>query len=67
LRSIIDAFSPVWESCSLNFRIAESGSDPEKAAGGWFGDWRGNRTIFGREGLATNGALQEEVVGLLAM
>ena len=38
-----------------------------REAGGYFGDWRGNRTIFGREGLATNGALQQEVLGLLAM
>jgi histidinol-phosphatase len=37
-----------------------------KEAGGYFGDWRGNRTIFGREGLGTNGALLEEVLGLLA-
>ncbi len=37
-----------------------------KEAGGYFGDWHGNRTIFGREGLATNGALQREVLGLLA-
>ncbi len=36
-------------------------------AGGSLGDWRGNRTISGREGLATNGALQREVLGLLAM
>jgi myo-inositol-1(or 4)-monophosphatase len=37
-----------------------------KEAGGYFGDWRGNRTIFGREGLATNAALQQEVLELLA-
>jgi len=36
-------------------------------AGGYPGDWRGNRTIFGREGLATNGALQWEVPGLPAI
>ncbi len=38
-----------------------------KEAGGYFGDWRGNRTVFGHEGLATNGALQQEVPGLLAL
>lgn len=35
-------------------------------AGGYFGDWRGNRTIFGREGLATNAALYDDVCRLLA-
>ena len=36
-----------------------------KEAGGYFGDWHGNRTIFGREGLAINDALAEEVLRLL--
>jgi histidinol-phosphatase len=36
-----------------------------KEAGGYFGDWHGNRTIFGREGLATNAALAGEVLRLL--
>ncbi len=37
-----------------------------KEAGGYFGDWHGNPTIFGREGLATNSALKKEVLELLA-
>lgn len=38
-----------------------------REAGGYFGDWRGRPTIFGREGLATNGALREEIISILAM
>lgn len=35
-----------------------------REAGGYFGDWKGNVTIFGREGLATNAALLHEVLEL---
>ena len=35
-------------------------------AGGYFGDWRGNATNYAGEGLATNAALKDEVVALLA-
>ncbi len=34
-------------------------------AGGYFGDWQGNPTIYGREGLATTQALLPEVLELL--
>lgn len=34
-------------------------------AGGYFGDWSGNITLYGKEGLATNGALKAEVLELL--
>jgi histidinol-phosphatase len=34
-------------------------------AGGYFGDWRGNATNHGGEGLATNGALRDEILSLL--
>jgi histidinol-phosphatase len=34
-------------------------------AGGYFGDWHGNPTIHGGEGLGTNGALRDEVLALL--
>jgi myo-inositol-1(or 4)-monophosphatase len=37
-----------------------------KEAGGYFGDWNGNPTIYGEEGLATNQALLPEVLALLA-
>lgn len=36
-----------------------------REAGGFFGDWKGNETIYGEEGLATNRALLPEVLGLL--
>ena len=35
-------------------------------AGGVFVDWRGNRTIHGLSGIATNGALREEIFQVLA-
>ena len=35
-------------------------------AGGRFTDWRGRRTITGGDGFATNGALYEEVLGIVA-
>lgn len=34
-------------------------------AGGYFGDWRGNVTIYGNEGLATTQALLPEVLALI--
>jgi histidinol-phosphatase len=34
-------------------------------AGGRFTDWQGRRTISGGDGFATNGALFQEVMGLL--
>jgi myo-inositol-1(or 4)-monophosphatase len=36
-----------------------------REAGGWFGDWSGNETIYGNEGLSTTPALRKEVVALL--
>ncbi len=35
-------------------------------AGGYFGDWRGNRTLHGGEGLATNAVLRDEILSVLA-
>jgi histidinol-phosphatase len=34
-------------------------------AGGYFGDWQGNRTIYAEEGLATNQALLENVLAVI--
>ncbi len=34
-------------------------------AGGRFTDWKGKATIFGKEGVATNGRLHEEVLSIL--
>lgn len=36
-----------------------------REAGGYFGDWQGNETIYGREALATTRALLPEVLELL--
>jgi myo-inositol-1(or 4)-monophosphatase len=36
-----------------------------REAGGYFGDWQGNPTIYGNEGLATNPSLLPEIVTLL--
>jgi histidinol-phosphatase len=37
-----------------------------REAGGYFGDWQGNETIYHPEGLATNPALLPEVLNILA-
>ncbi len=34
-------------------------------AGGYFGDWKGNSTIYGREAVATNGHLRQAVLDVL--
>ncbi|MFN2189245.1 MAG: inositol monophosphatase family protein [Candidatus Promineifilaceae bacterium] len=36
-----------------------------KEAGGYFGDWSGNSTIYAGEALGTNGALQHQVLDLV--
>jgi myo-inositol-1(or 4)-monophosphatase len=36
-----------------------------REAGGYFGDWKGNPTIYGQEAVATSLALKDEVIGLL--
>jgi myo-inositol-1(or 4)-monophosphatase len=36
-----------------------------REAGGYFGDWKGNATIYGKEAVATSLALKDEVIGLL--
>ena len=36
-----------------------------REAGGFFGDWRGNETIYGNEGMATTEALLPEVLRLI--
>ena len=36
-----------------------------REAGGFFGDWQGNSTIYGREGMATSERLLPEVLSLL--
>ena len=36
-----------------------------REAGGYFGDWKGNETIYGREGLATNAHLKQAAIDVL--
>jgi myo-inositol-1(or 4)-monophosphatase len=36
-----------------------------REAGGYFGDWKGNATIYGKEAVATSLALKDEVIELL--
>jgi len=36
-----------------------------REAGGYFGDWKGTPTIYGKEAVATSLALKDEVIGLL--
>ncbi|GIV97654.1 MAG: histidinol phosphate phosphatase [Herpetosiphonaceae bacterium] len=53
----LDPVMNVWD-CAALLPIVEE-------AGGRFTDWRGRRTIWGGESVATNGALHERVVELL--
>jgi histidinol phosphatase-like enzyme (inositol monophosphatase family) len=54
----LDPAMNVWD-CAALLPIVEE-------AGGRFTDWRGRRTIWGSEAVATNGALHDEVIRLLA-
>ena len=53
----LDPVVDVWD-CAALLPIVEE-------AGGRFTDWAGRRTIHGGEAVATNGALHDEVIGLL--
>ena len=54
----LDPIMNVWD-CAALLPIVEE-------AGGRFTDWRGRRTIHGGEAVATNGALHDSVLALLA-
>ena len=54
----LDPLMNVWD-CAALLPIVEE-------AGGRFTDWRGRRTIHGGEAVATNGALHDRVLALLA-
>jgi fructose-1,6-bisphosphatase/inositol monophosphatase family enzyme len=54
----LDPIVNVWD-CAALLPIVEE-------AGGRFTDWRGRRTIHGGEAVASNGALHEQVLALLA-
>ena len=54
---MIDPKMSDWDAAPLLVILEE--------AGGRFTDWKGNATIFGKEGVATNGILHHEVLALL--
>jgi fructose-1,6-bisphosphatase/inositol monophosphatase family enzyme len=54
---MVDPQMEDWDTAPLLVILEE--------AGGRFTDWKGNATIFGKEGVATNGLLHDEVLALL--
>ena len=54
---MVDPIMALWDAAALLPVLEE--------AGGTFTDWRGNRTIHGGEGVATNGLVLEETLKLL--
>ena len=54
---MVDPMMSDWDAAPLLVILEE--------ASGRFTDWKGNATIFGKEGVATNGILHEQVLALL--
>ena len=54
---MVDSAMSEWDAAPLLVILEE--------AGGRFTDWKGNATIFGNEGVATNGILHEDVLHCL--
>ena len=54
---MVDPIMSDWDAAPLQVILEE--------AGGRFTDWNGNATIFGKEGVATNGFLHDEVLAVL--
>lgn len=54
---MLDPIMNVWDSAPFPVILKE--------AGGYFGDWMGNPTIYGSEGLATNGELLTDLLRLI--
>jgi histidinol phosphatase-like enzyme (inositol monophosphatase family) len=54
---MVDPIMSEWDAAPLLVILEESG--------GRFTDWQGKPTIFGKEGVATNGVLHESVLALL--
>ena len=55
---MLDARMQVWDCAPFGVIMAE--------AGGTFTDWKGKSTIYGGESIATNGALFDQVMALVA-
>jgi histidinol-phosphatase len=56
--AMVDPMMQVWDAAALQPVLEE--------AGGTFTDWRGERTIFSGEGIATNGLVLNEVLAFTA-
>ena len=54
---MIDPIMSDWDAAPLQIILEESG--------GRFTDWQGNATIFGKEGVGTNGIVHDEVLDIL--
>jgi len=54
---MVDPIMSDWDAAPLQIILEE--------AGGRFTDWKGNATIFGKEGVGSNGVLHEEVLAVL--
>jgi myo-inositol-1(or 4)-monophosphatase len=54
---MLDPIMSVWDNAPFPVILKE--------AGGYFGDWQGNETIYGNEGMATSKALLPEVLALI--
>ena len=55
---MLDPIMSVWDNAPFPVILKE--------AGGYFGDWQGNETIYGKEGMATSKALLPEVLALIS-
>jgi len=54
---VVDPLMNPWDACALLPIIEE--------AGGTFTDWKGERTIYSGQGVATNGLVRDEVLAIL--
>ena len=54
---MLDPIMAVWDAAALAPIMEE--------AGGTFTDWKGQATIWGKEGVATNGRLYDEVMEMI--
>ena len=54
---MVDPIMSDWDAAPLQIILEE--------AGGRFTDWKGNATIFGKEGVGSNGVLHEEILAVL--
>ena len=53
---MVDPLMNVWDAAAIQPIVTE--------AGGTFTDWQGRPTIYGGEGIATNGLVLDEVLAI---